>query len=192
MPEQVNTEKSEHKRIPKKLIITLIIIIALFGWMKFSCRVITYTDFDKYKKDKGYVLYPGEAEGAYDYKCIRRHVGILGGIDAYSFSLSEKDYENYIKELETEYKLTSLDENDLKYGYAHYYGIKVKEINALNDGYILDDFNEGRYLDLISDMPVDEYTVILYDPTGTGSEYRGIFANPDSKRIICYRGGTIK
>ena len=189
MSEQENTEKQEHKRISKKLIITLFIIFVLIGWIRFSCRVITYNDFDEYKQAKGYVLYHGEPEGAYDYLCIRRHVGILGGIDAYSFSLNDKDYESYIKELETEYKLT---ETARMYNNSYYYRCKVKEINVLNDGYTLNDFNEGRYLDLISDMPVDEYTVILYDPTGTGSEYKGIFANPDTKRIICYRGGTIK
>ena len=187
-----NSEKSEHIRIHKKLIVSLVIISVLFGWFIFSCRTRSYSDFEKYKKDNGYVLYHGDPKGAYDFKCIRRHIGILGGIDAYSFSLSDEDYESYMEELKTEYNLTSEDENEKKYGRAHYYGIKVKDINALNDGYTLNDFKSGDFLDLITDMPVDEYTVMVYDPTGTGSVYSGIFVNPDTNRIVCYRGGSIK
>ncbi len=176
------------------LISTLVLGLLILGFA-YSTRVKLYQSFDSYLKADGHVFTEQPAT-AYDYICLRRHVGILAGIDAYSFKLDDDEYQKFIESIIEKYNLLSDDYSNLKYGYAHYYGIKVSEINVLNNaenpGYTLNDFTSGKFLNHISQKPVEDYIVILYDPQGIGSVYCGIFADPDTKRIICYRGGTIK
>ncbi|SEP84090.1 hypothetical protein SAMN02910369_00710 [Lachnospiraceae bacterium NE2001] len=188
------------ERTSKSTYIIIGVIIAipvlLFALLVNSCRIKKYKDIDKYRKAGGHEIFSGTPSEAYDFKGIRRNFLFLGGTDAYSFTLDGEAYDNFIKKMEDEYDLCSTRESDVKYGNAHYYGVKVGDINALNHAdnpnYTLDDFDSEEFLNHISDTPVKDYTVILYDPAGTGSLYSGIFANPETHRIIYFRGGTIK
>ena len=70
--------------------------------------------------------------------------------------------------------------------------MKVGDINSLTPDYELVDFCNADLFKCVSEIPVEEYTVLLFRPTGTGSVEEGVFYNPVMMRMIYYRGGTIK
>ena len=170
----------------KKLIFIPIVIVLLIACIIFSCRTKVYNSFEAYKNAGLYVSYVMPEEIT-SFKGVSRHIGPLGGMDAYSIYVTDEQYEKIVTRLTEDLNLDSTDEKDLKYGNASYHGLKVGEINARTPDYNLDDFNESDLFQYVTDVPVDEYTVIYFLPTGTGGIEQGVFYDPGTNLMIFYR-----
>ena len=170
----------------KAIVIIFLSIAALYGLIMFSCRIREFDNFEAYKKAGLYVSYVMPEEVS-SYKGVSRHIGPLGGMDAYSIYVTDEQYEEIVTRLTEDLNLDSEDEEDLKYGNSSYYGMKVGAINARTPEYNLDDFNESDLFQYVTDVPIDEYTVIYFSPTGTGGIEQGVFFFHGTNTMIFYR-----
>ncbi len=179
--------KSKRSKI---VVIVLTITAVLVGIVMYSCRTCEYDNFEKYRSS-GAFIYSITPDDPVNFKGVSRHIGFLGGTEIYSFRVTDEEYGEINQILVDTFGLDSTDEEDLLYGNAAYYGIKVRDIKRHTPDYELDDFCESELFELVTPVPVDEYTVIYFSPTGTGSVETGVFYNPNTSTIICYRAGTI-
>ena len=58
----------------------------------FSCRIREYDNFEAYKKAGLYVSYVTPEEIS-SFKGVSRHIGPMGGMDAYSICVTDEQYE---------------------------------------------------------------------------------------------------
>lgn len=174
------------RKSSKAIVIIFLSVAVLFGLIMFSCRIREFDNFEAYKKAGLYVSYVTPEEIS-SFKGVSRHIGPMGGMDAYSISVTDEQYEEIVARLTEDLNLVSEDEEDLKYGNASFYGMKVGAINARTPDYDLDDFNESDLFQYVTDVPVNEYTVIYFSPTGTGGIEQGVFFFPGTNTMIFYR-----
>ncbi len=109
-----------------------------------------------------------------------------------SFVLPQSEFDAYQKDIIERYKVDTQDEGNLSYGYGHWYGMRVCDINADNPGYILDEVPEAIHFEKVINDDIGGYTVLLYSPTGTGTRSFGIFVDNSSRRVVCYYNATIR
>lgn len=198
----MKSKKRKKFRIIKKICIILIILAIPPLLLIYHCRLQIYTDFNKYLKAGGHDYLSRYSYNPYDYKCAFQDTFIIR-YQAYSFSLSKKEFDCFINEVaENEFHISEGGSNHSSYEYK-YYGIKVGEINKLNninnpfygesyDSGTLDDFNYSDFVNNVTDKPIDDYTVILYHPHGCGETTCGLFADPETNRIVYFYIASIK
>ncbi len=109
-----------------------------------------------------------------------------------SFVLPQSEFDAYQKDVIERYKVDTQDEGNLSYGYGHWYGMRVCDINADNPDYVLDEVPEAIHFEKVIKDDIGEYTVLLYSPSGTGTRSFGIFVNNSSRRVVCYYNATIR
>lgn len=109
-----------------------------------------------------------------------------------SFVLPQSEFDAYQKDVIERYKVDTQDEGNLSYGYGHWYGMRVCDINADNPDYILDEVPETIHFEKVIKDDIGAYTVLLYSPSGTGTRSFGIFVNNSSRRVVCYYNATIR
>lgn len=108
-----------------------------------------------------------------------------------SFVLPQDEFDAYKGSIIETYKVDTQDEGNLSYGYGHWYGMRVCDINADNPEYILDEVPEAIHFEKVIKDDIGAYTVLLYSPSGTGTRSFGIFVNDSSCRVVCYYNATI-
>lgn len=165
----------------KPLVITavLLLCIALLGWRS---RPRIYTSAADYSAANGKMMYslPEQAENC--RFLIQKH--LIGKFYIYGFSLSAADADAYTASLVREYKLDSTDENDQKYGYAHWYGKTAAE--CAESEYELEQFPIHMPFFRITDRDIASAKILVYLPYNTGSRCSGILRFPDSGEFICF------
>ena len=177
-----NTERvviSWKKAILTSSAVIAVLIVALIVnavWIK------TYSSKEAYTGHGG-TLFFEIPEDAKDLRFAIRNMYISRQY-LYSFSLSKEDYRDYLEQLTKQYKLDSEDEEEKAYGYAHWYGIKVADCK--DAVYSLNDFPTGLPFDKVTDGSIEDYTIIVYSPAGTGGHSYGLVTDSDSCRIVCY------
>ena len=188
MIEKSKTEMKGNERKSQILnifVCMLCLFLIVFSFI-YSCRTRYFDSFQKYQSAGLFVEYITPKEPS-EFMGVSRHLCFLGGIDIYSFNVSKEEYTEIEKRLIKDFNLKSKDPDAVKYGNARYYGIKVGEINQQSLDYSLDDFTESDLFKYVSDVSVTDYRVIYFRPTGTGNIEQGVFADPGTGRIICYR-----
>ena len=84
----------------------------------------------------------------------------------YSFTLSEESYNDYKEAVLKEYSVDLSDEEQLAYGYAHWHGMKVSDVNKDNPDYTLDDFPFGLPFEKIIEDDINDLAgirIICFD-----------------------------
>lgn len=199
----MKSKKRKKFRIIKKICIILIILAIPPLLLIYHCRLQIYTDFNKYLKAGGHDYFSGYAYQPFNYKCAYQDV-FFARYQAYSFYLSEEDFDSFINEVaEDEFHISKSGYSCSSYYEYKYHGIKVGEINELNyinspyygsqyDTGTLNDFNDSDFVNNVTDKPIDDYTVILYHPQGPGTRSSGLFADPETNRIVYYQMSSIR
>ncbi len=177
----------EKKKLIKDILFVVSIIITTFTVFFLICYITyiprTFTSLEDFKKAGGICNFE-IPEGAYDCRYAYRNLFILSKQSLYSFVLAEEDYNEYIKGIEKDYKLPKPDD---KYGYGHWYHMKVSDCKAPPDESPgLDDFPVKLPFEKVTDTPIGDYTIIVYDPMGIGTRSYGLLVKPEEYRIVCY------
>ncbi|MDE7252020.1 MAG: hypothetical protein K2O32_03650 [Acetatifactor sp.] len=165
-------------------LITLYAVVVIYN----GVATKTYESYAAFKDAGGYTIVDIPDE-AYDCR-FAFHSSIIRQFSMYSFTLDEDVYRQFIENVLAEYKVDFQDEMNRKYGYAHWYGMKVADCN--DPSYALDDFPVGLPFEKVSDTPIEDYTTILYSPTDTGSRSFGVVALPEERRLLCYEFSAIR
>ena len=171
------------RSITKKTILVTGILVVCIAVFLNSFRTRKYTDPDKYLVS-GHVLYQKLLpEQLLDFRGAKAQFLIFGAQEACAFRLSEPDYVIY-----TEALASSLHE-DYKTSYEKFHDLKVSELNsAIGQDY--EPFSGEHFLKNVTDQPIGGYQVFFFLPAGsTGGRAYGIFADPDTCRILMYSGG---
>jgi len=183
---------SEKKR--KRIIkwgIGLSLLSVVICYISYTTRLQVGSDRAEFERQyPNYFLcdIPDEAD---DF-CYAYKKGLLMKCCLYSFVLNEEAYNVYEETVLKEYSVDISDENQSASGYAHWYGMKVSDVNKDDPDYILDDFPFGLPFEEVIEDDVNDYSILLYSPCGTGSRQFGILINDTEHRIVCYYAASIK
>ena len=182
----------EKKRSSKiKWIIGLCLLLAGILWVLYSTRIRVGNDRAEFEKQcRNYLVY--DIPNELNEFCSVNKEGLFMKYYMYSFVLNEESYNAYKEDVLSKYSVDLSDEEQLSYGYAHWYGMKVSDVNKDNPDYILDEFPFGLPFEKIIEDDINDYSIILYSPTGTGSRQFGILCNDAEHRIVCYYAAQIR
>ena len=144
-------------------------------------RTFVTQDAADYSENGGIIQYPLPA-GASDCHFALRKTPLARRYFT-RFVLSEPDAAAYIDSLITEYRLDSQDENDLNYGYAHWYRMPVSECR---DDERLSAFPEHLPFELVTGQKIEDAVILVYSPYEAGDRSSGIVYFPESCEFISY------
>ena len=186
------TEKNKKKRSSIIIwIIGLCLLLAGILWVLYSTRLRVGNDRAEFEGQyRNYLVcdIPKELD---EFRCVNKN-GLFMKYYMYSFVLNEESYNAYKEAVLTKYSVDISDEEQLAYGYAHWYGMKVSDVNKDNPDYILDEFPFGLPFEKIIEDDINEYSIILFSPVGTGSRQFGVLCNDKEHRIVCYYADQIR
>ena len=181
---EYNREFLTEGGILKKAVVTTAImaVAAAAVILLLSAGVRIYTDAAEYSSNGGEMLFeiPDDA-------CNKRFVIRKNGISrfyGYSFETDEKTADEYIRSLSEKYGIYSQETEDTMYGYAHWYGMKVSECDDAHG--VGNAFPTALPFNEITAAPIEDYTLIVYSPKGTGGSSYGVLLSPDEKSFVCY------
>ncbi|MDE7252560.1 MAG: hypothetical protein K2O32_06420 [Acetatifactor sp.] len=179
----------EKKKLRKDILFIVIPFMVFFLICYITDIPRTFTSLEDFKKAGGICKFE-IPEGAYDCRYAYRHPFILSKQSLYSFVLTEEDYNEYIKGVEEDYKLPKPDD---KYGYGHWYHMKVSDCkDPSHEAPMYDDFPVQLPFEKITDIPIEDYTIIIYYPKGIGTMSYGLLVKPEEYRIVCYDFESIR
>lgn len=101
----------------------------------------------------------------------------------YSFVLDADALEAYITTLTTEHSVGKT-EDDMQYGYGRWYGKKVAD--CCDPSYPADNFPVSLPFAEVTEEAIEDYEVVLYSPSGTGSRSSAVVADRNTGRIVVY------
>lgn len=186
------SEENKKKRSSKtKWLIGTCLLVAGILWLSYTTRVQVGSDRAEFEEQyPNYLVYdiPNELS---DFCSVNKN-GLFMKYYMYSFTLSEEAYNTYKEAVLKEYSVDISDEKQLAYSYAHWYGMKVSDVNKDNPDYTLDEFPFGLPFEKIIEDDINDYSIILYSPCGTGSRQFGILCNDTEHRIVCYYAAQIR
>lgn len=185
-------EENRKKRSSKtKWIIGLCLLLLGIMWVLYSTRIQVGSDRTEFEKQcKNFLAY--DIPNELDEFCFAYKNGLLMKCRLYSFVLDEESYIAYKEGVLKEYSVDILDEEQSAYGYAHWYGMKVSDVNKDNPDYTLDEFPFGLPFERIIEDDINDYSILLYSPCGTGTRQFGVLCNDTEHRIVCYYAGQIR
>ncbi len=109
----------------------------------------------------------------------------------YPYTEEEREEMTYLQEnfMNMDYEeILSMSRH--KYGFARGYGASVVDYMELE--YELGRFPAYECLNEVMDDSLEDYTILEYNPQGTGSSTSGIILNEESRRFVIFCFGTIK
>lgn len=183
----------EKKKLIKDILFVLSIIVTTLAVLFIICFITnsprTFTTLKDFKRAGGSCNFE-IPEGAYDCRYAYKQPIFLSKQSLYSFVLEENAYNEYIKAIEEKYKLPNPTS---EHGYGHWYHMKVSDCKAPNHGSTMfDDFPVQLPFEKVTDTPIEDYTIIVYYPMGTGITSYGLLVKPEEYRIVCYRFDAIR
>lgn len=185
-------EENRKKRNSKtKWIIGLCLFLSGIMWVLYTTRVQVGSDRAEFESQyQKYLVYdiPNEANEL----CFVNKNGLFMKYYCYSFVLDAESYNAYKEAVLKEYSVDILDEEQLAYGYEHWYGMKVSDVNKDNPDYNLDDFPFGLPFERIIEEDINDYSILLYSPRGTGTRQFGVLSNDTEHRIVCFYADQIR
>lgn len=110
----------------------------------------------------------------------------------YSYILSEEDYEAHKEAVLKRYSVDLQDEDDLRYGYAHWYGMNVSDINEDTPDYGLNNFPFGLPFNKVTKNDISGYKVLIYYPKGTGARCFGMLVDDARYEVVCFYSDQIR
>lgn len=162
------------------VILLLIIVVTEFMLMK-NKGPKEYNDFGQFAADSyvGFEL-PSEATD------VRMAIdeGLLSKTSFYSFTMEDEALNDYIEKTVEEKYTRRNDDGTCEVVTDEYYNIRVKDIDGVNPDYSLDDFPHSLKFDSVINDSVEDYLVIYYYPTNSGSRCYGILYNDKTNRVI--------
>ena len=163
------------------LIIALVVIFALIVFVYSPLGINTHQTMEQYHKAGGRV-HCEIPENATDCRFATFDFIIVRGY-FYSFELDKDSLEKHAADIVEEYHINK-DDSDKKYGYGKWYGRQVKD--CYDASFTLDNFPVSLPFSMVIDDSIEDYEVILYRPTGTGSHSFGVLMNPNTYRVVGY------
>lgn len=179
-------EENKKKRRSKTIwMIGLCLLLSGILWGVYSTRIRVGSDRAEFEGQyQNYLVYdiPNELN---EFRSVNKN-GLFMKYYMYSFVLNEESYNAYKEAVLREYSVDISNEEQLAYGYAHWYGMKVSDVNKDNPDYILDEFPFGLPFEKIIEDDINDYSIILFSPVGTGTRQFGVLCNDAEHRIVCY------
>lgn len=163
------------------LIAVILIFILLIVLACTSLGTKNYESQEQYKTAGGMIIYD-IPEDAKDCR-FAIYKFVLKKNYLYSFELDPEPFEEYIADIVEHYEL-DVDDPEKQNGYRKWYGMKVRDCN--DPDYILDNFPVNMQFDAVIDDEIEDYEVILYSPSGTGSISHAMVVNRDTNRVVVY------
>lgn len=179
-------------RKSRMLLIVILVVAGLFliGRFGFKLGGSQYDSFEKFRKDAYLKLIVDIPAGASDQKFYSGNLGVAE-YSLYAFTLDKDEYNRFINSMAMKYDLESNSEYDKgRNAYAEFYMKKVSDIqysNSYGDSFPTD----LKYEKVINDY-ISYYDVILFYPQYSGSFTYGVFANPNTGRIVVMNKGSIR
>ena len=167
----------------KRLAAVLLLLAAAgIGLLCYAGRYRSYETYAAYASHGGRtpVPFPEQAENC---RFVLRNL-LIAKQYLYAFTLPEKAAADFEAELTESFRLDSAEENDLKYGYAHWYGKTAGACAGQDEG--LDAFPLHLAFSRVTDRDVRGAKILVYSPTGSGSRSFGVLTFPDTREYICY------
>jgi len=168
-------EENKKKRSSKtKWMIGLCLLLAGILWGLYTTRLRVGSDraeFEGQYRNRLVYAIPNEINEF----CYATQNGLLVKYYMYSFVLKEESYNAYKEAVLKEYS-----------GYEHWYGMKVSGVNKETPDYSLDDFPFGLPFERIIKDDINDYSIIIYSPEGTGTRQFGVLCNEAEHRVVCY------
>ncbi len=184
-------EKSKKRSGKIIWIIGLCLLFSGIVWVVYTSRVKVGNDRAEFERQYQRYLVCDIPNDVNEFRFVNKE-GLFAKYFCYSFVLSEESYNAYKETVLKKYSVDISDEEQLAYGYAHWYGMKVSDVNKDNPDYILDDFPFGLPFERIIEDDINEYSIILYSPCGTGSREFGVLCNDTEHRIVCFYADQIR
>ena len=169
----------------KVLMVSMLVIMGLTACMKKG--PVIYDDYNEFKAEFNGTEFE-LPDGAADLRMAIKDQG-LAKTFLLSYVLDDEKMDEFGKNtVQDKYGVTQPDE-DID---DEYFGILVKDIDGVNPNYTSDDFKHFLVFDAVIDDSVEDYMVLYYYPTLTGSTTKGILINPDTNRVLEFYYATIK
>ncbi len=174
-----------------KWIAGLCLLLMGILWVSYRTRVRVGSDSAEFERQYQEYLVCDIPNELNEFCSVNKN-GLFMKYYLYSFVLNSESYNAYKEAVLRKYSVDIFDEEQLAYGYAHWYGMKVSDVNNDDPGYILDDFPFGLPFEKIIKDDIDDYSILLYSPTGTGTRCFGVLSNDMESRIVCFYADQIR
>lgn len=157
----------------------------IFAFTRFGVK--NYPNREEFRNAGGVILFE-IPENASDCRyAVYRSVGSRACF--YSFKLDKDSLEKYAADIAEQYHINE-SESDTKYGHGKWYGKKVRD--CYDPEYTFDDFPIHLPFDSVTDEPIENYEVILYNPLGIGTRSCGVVIDWDISGVVVYEYKTIR
>jgi hypothetical protein len=170
------------KKAYKIGVIMLLLLTGSIAFLGHYARVRQYSSAADFEADGGEFVHviPPQAENCR----FALKKAVFGRHCAYDFTLSAADAEAYTAELTAKYRLDSTDENDLRYGYAHWFGKSAAECTGTDAG--PDAIPRSLPFSSVTERDITSAEILVYYPQEAGSRCFGILRFPDSGEFVCF------
>lgn len=166
-------------KICKRLIVLFVILFGVGALA--GCGLKHYDSIDDFKANAGNNFYvPDSAE---DLRLVIDDKG-LSKTYLCSYVLSDDELNVLTEKIIQEKYSVTQDNGEKEIVLDEYYGLQVKDIDAVRENYSLDDFPHGAAFDSVIDDSVEDYKVIYYYPMYTGSYCEAVLYNEGTNRVL--------